>query len=171
MKANFLAVLLLTSCFAYAEVPSGSEIFTPETLSKGMSVESDGYKFEVEHSRDGTYLLARASSGKINKVKLPEAGLSNMERLFYVSSNGCGGKSVDAVIQIGPESHADLEFRSFYRIIFSRDLSSVISEFFDPSVSVVNAVLPIQTVEGIEDKETKEKIVCEGSKPIVKARK
>ncbi|KAB7769644.1 hypothetical protein CKY51_05715 [Xanthomonas maliensis] len=133
-----------------------------------MSLDSHGYRFEIVRDEETTSLLAKSPAGKEQSVALGPAGFSNIERLFYVESHGCGSASIDVVLQLGPEANDDILRRSYYRVMFSRDLSSVVSAFFDPSVDAANAVLPIQTVKDIVSSEHKEFIACDGSAPVVK---
>ncbi len=167
MKKLVLALLLLMPLALRAEMAQNSEIFTPETLSGGMSLESNGYRFEIIKSEEMNILLAKSPAGIKKEVKLPAAGFSRPERLFYVKSYGCGAESIDVVIQLAPEPDDDVKYRSYYRIILSKDMSLVVSEFFDPSVSTVNAVLPIQSVKGLGNIDGREKIICHGPKPVV----
>lgn len=167
MTRLVLTLLLSTPTLLHAGALQSSEIFTPETLNSGMSLTSDGFYFEITGSGGASALLAKSPSGSTKEVKLPNAGFSKPERLFYVRSYGCEAESIDVIIQLAPESNDDIKYRNYYRIIFSKDITSVISQFFDPSVSAANAVLPIQSVKNLESTYTKEKIICSGSKPIV----
>lgn len=168
MKLIAATFLLSTPFLLYAAPAQNSEIFTPESLNSGMSLESDGYHFEVMESEGAASLVAKAPTGAKKTVRLQEAGFSKLERLFYTKSHACGISSVDVIIQLGPDENDDIKYRSYYRIVFSKDLKSVISEFFDPSISAANAVLPLQTVENLKNNGTKEMITCEGTKPFVK---
>ncbi|MBN6149859.1 hypothetical protein JR065_05870 [Xanthomonas sp. AmX2] len=171
MRILALVLLLPASFLLQAKAPQNSEIFTPESLSSGMSLEANGYRFEIVESGGVTALLAKSPSGMKKTVELHDAGFSRPERLFYVKSHGCNIESIDVVIQFAPEPNEDIKYRNYYRIVFAKDMSSVVSEFFDPSVAAANAVLPIQSVRNLEDKYTKEKITCKGSKPIVEEKK
>ncbi|WP_341809235.1 hypothetical protein WMO32_19520 [Xanthomonas oryzae pv. oryzicola] len=168
MKILISIILSLVFFPAHANPQDGAQIFIPEKLSEGMSLKANGYRFEIVRDEENTSLIARSPAGKEETVKLGKAGFSKIERLFYLESHGCGSESIDIVIQVGPEANDEIIRRSYYRIIFSREITKVISKFFDPSVDAANAVLPIQTVEGLVSSESKDFISCNGSRPIVK---
>ncbi|MGS0515871.1 hypothetical protein ACQR5T_00955 [Xanthomonas oryzae pv. oryzicola] len=164
-----VATFLLSNPFILCAAPvQNSEIFTPESLNSGMSLDSDGYHFEIMESEGAASLVAKSQTGAKKIVKIQEAGFSRLERLFYTKSHACGISSVDVIIQLGPDENDDIKKRNYYRIVFSKDIKSVISEFFDPSIAAANAVLPLQTVENLKNNDTKDMITCEGTKPVVK---
>ncbi|MFT4256658.1 MAG: hypothetical protein QM599_06855 [Pseudoxanthomonas sp.] len=125
------------------------------------------YKFSLDESMSGKKIVGSFSEEEKIKYNLPEAGFDKVERLFVLESHGCGGNSIDLVIQIGPGNQADIRTRDYYRIVFSVDLKSVVSSFYDPSISAANAVLPLQSVEGMPSPATGEKITCNDSVPTV----
>ncbi|NZA28123.1 hypothetical protein H0E84_17225 [Luteimonas sp. SJ-92] len=166
---NALA-LVIGTCVAAgcsAKLPVGAELFVPPGLSSPMSVEIRDYKFSLRESDSGKLVTGTFSGGSDIEHSLAQAGFDKVERIFALESHGCGSNSIDLVIQTGPEKTADIHTRNHYRIVFSADLSTVITEFFDPSVSAANAVLPLQSVEGISDPTTGARIVCIGTTPAV----
>lgn len=163
-------VLLMASCAAAAcpvELRAGAELFVPPGINSPMSVEIQSYKFSLHESESGKLVSGAFSGGAEIEHALSEAGFDKVERIFALESHGCDGNSVDLVIQTGPGKNADVRTRSHYRIVFSMDLSAVIAEFYDPSISAANAVLPLQSVEGMSDPETGERIICNGTTPVV----
>lgn len=90
-----------------------------------------------------------------------------MWRIFTVESDFCGEKTVDLVLQMEPSRHSETQRWRYYRVVFSSDLGEAVSEFYDPSVAAVNAVVPMQAAEGLPDPYLNGKIVCDGSTPKV----
>ncbi|WP_457007985.1 hypothetical protein [Luteimonas sp. A537] len=137
-------------------------------IDRGMLIKTSEYQFELKPSPDQFYVIEGTSgNGARIKHKLMEPHFSRAERMFVVENHSCGAKHIDLVIQTGPSQNADIIERNYYRVVFSQDLSSVVSEFFDPSVAVANAVLPLQTIGVIAKESTEIEISCKDNSPIV----
>ncbi|WP_158685914.1 hypothetical protein [Achromobacter spanius] len=163
-----LAALPFTSLAEYA-IPSNAELFMREMTGRPMTVKKGNYAFTIENasSTRGKAIEAKLMGKSILKITNDDPNLENTERLFAVESHGCNENTIDLVIQTGPRKNDDIITRSYYRYVFSIDLKSIVAEFYDPSVLALNAVLPIQTVEGIPSPEDGKKIVCKDDIPVV----
>uniref|UniRef100_UPI0033416349 hypothetical protein n=1 Tax=Castellaniella defragrans TaxID=75697 RepID=UPI0033416349 len=169
-KMAFISLIAIpSSASPCIDLPTGAEIFMREDPDNPMTVEKDKYRFTLNHpgSYSGTMIKGEISGEVKITHAVDGATFQHAERLFALNSHGCGGRSIDLVIQLGPGKYGDIQQRDYYRIVFSTDLESVISEFYDPSVSALNAVFPIQSIEGTPSPETGEKIICKGDIPIV----
>lgn len=173
MKPLKLAVLLLVvmpfTSFARNDMPQNSELFMRGTIDRPMTVKKDNYTFTIEYSAStqGKEIKAKLLGRSILKILNDNPSLDNTERLFILESHGCNRKTIDLVIQTGPRKNDDIITRSYYRYVFSPDLKFLVSEFYDPSILAINAVLPIQTVEGIPSPEDGMAIVCKDNVPVV----
>jgi hypothetical protein len=169
VKIKNLAIAIACGIsFDHGTSVGDGELFKPARLGDPISIETREYRFSVTESGESSVVAGKSASGDSIKHELPHIWTNKIERLFALESQGCGGNSIDLVIQIGPGRNADVAKRIYYRIAFSRDLGRVIAEFYDPSVSATNAVLPIQSVEGAPDPDTGQMIICDGPKPSVK---
>lgn len=164
---SLLASALLLSAPSYGEVPPGVEVFRRAGLDAPMKIETSNHSFSVWSSDDGYHIRGRHSNGNRIAHTTMHGGINNVDRVFMVESYFCGEKFVDLVLQMNPLRHAETQRRRYYRIVFSSDLTEVVSEFYDPSVAAVNAVAPMQAVEGIPEPELGGQIVCDGSTPKV----
>lgn len=140
-----------------------------EMIDRPMTIKKGNYTFTTEKTSSfrGNVIEAKLLGKSMLRIEDDNPSLDNAERLFALESHGCDHTTIDLVIQMGPGKNGDIITRSYYRYVFSTDLKSVISEFYDPSVLAVNAVLPIQTVEGIPSPEDGGRIVCRGNVPVV----
>lgn len=168
MRSIILISLIVGSATLHAsDIPPGAEIFTAEGLAQPMSVETAEYKFSLIESGNSYLVSGSGPDGAMIEYRLPHAEFQTSERLFVLRSYACGTSTVDLILQLGPPEHADMEERNHYRLVFSDDLASVVAKFYDPSVSSVHAVLPLQSVEGIVDADTGRAISCNGTTPSV----
>ncbi|WP_202905359.1 hypothetical protein, partial [Luteimonas abyssi] len=153
------------TCFA--ELPVGVEVYTIAGLDAPMKIEKKDYQFYL-YENDGSHSISgRRSNGKEIDHTIDDAGVGRVERIFAIDSQPCGTSSIDLVLQIAPSPSSESDRRNYYRIVFDSNLDNVVSEFYDPSIAAVNAILPLQSVEGTTDSETGRKIICNGSKPEI----
>ena len=167
MKMFFLASTLLFSAPCSAEIPLGTEIFKRPGLGTPMEIKTSRYIFSINQI-DGAHLIeGEHPNGNSITHTVEDGGVKNIQRAFVVESHFCGAKFIDLVLQMGPGRHDETQQLSYYRIIFSSDLGSVVSEFYDPSVAAVNGVLPMQSAVGVPSPDLGGEIVCDGSTPKV----
>lgn len=166
--ALFLTVLPLTSV-ASSHIPADAEIFFKGASDESMNFIMDDYTFTLTNSRStqGKVIEAKLLGKLVFKIEDDNQFFNYAERLFALESHGCGRTTIDLVIQMGPGKYGDVITRRYYRYVFSKNLKSLISEFHDPSVLALNAVLPIQTVENIPSPKNGRAITCKGSVPVV----
>ncbi|MGO1541839.1 MAG: hypothetical protein ACTH0Y_02150 [Luteimonas sp.] len=158
-------LLIHTSC--PAAIPLGAEVFKRPGINNPMGIETANYNFSTRNSDDGYKIQGTHSNGNHISHTTKYGVINNVERIFVVESYFCDAESVDLVLQMGPLRHAETQRRMYYRIVFASDFSEVISEFYDPSVAAVNAVVPMQSAEGTPEPELGGEIVCDGSTPNV----
>ncbi|WP_457009873.1 hypothetical protein [Luteimonas sp. A537] len=132
-----------------------------------MTVEISEYKFSLSEAENDYVINGYGPKGSSIEHKLSHAEFQSSERLFAMRSYACNSSTIDLVIQIGPTKNADIFKRDYYRVVFSPELGSVIAQFYDPSIAEANAVLPLQSVEGLVKGKTGMKIACNGTMPIV----
>src|SRR5690625_1287876 len=164
-------LLLVLACFlsplCLAEVPIGVEVFKKPGLRSPMEIKTSSYHFTVEESHGMHLIKGMHVHGGSVAHEIHDGGVKNVRRLFVLESHACGAKFIDLVLQMEPGEYEESGHWRYYRIVFSSDLTEVVSEFYDPSVSAIYAVLPIQNVEGLEEPELGSKIVCDGPVPTV----
>lgn len=165
MKIIILTSIFLLSTTSFSEIPLGVEIFKRPGLGTPMEIKTSRYGFSIEN-KDGTHFIKGTHPNGSNILHtIRDGGVKNIQRIFLVESHFCGEKFVDLVLQMNPSRYEETQQRSYYRIVFSSDLSSVISEFYDPSVAAVNAIVPMQSAEGVPSPDLDGELVCDGSTP------
>ena len=165
MKALVLIFGFLVHASCPAAIPLGVEVFKMPGVNNPMGIETADYSFSTWDSDAGYQIRGGHSNGNHISHTAKYGGINNVERVFLIESYFCGVKSVDLVLQMGPLRHAESQRRTYYRIVFASDLSEVVSEFYDPSVAAVNAVIPMQSAEGTPEPELGGEIVCDGPTP------
>ncbi len=166
MRKVLIVVVCLLSWPSLAEIPMGVEVFKRPGLASPMEIRTERYRFTIENI-DGVHFIKAEGFGTHIAHEVRDGGVKNVRRLFVVESHACGESFVDLVLQMDPSRNEESPRRSYYRIVFSSDLGRTVSEFYDPSVAAVHAVLPLQNVEGLEEPDLGGKILCDGATPEV----
>lgn len=143
IRATLIAFAVLSLApQARAQIALGQEVYS----ANPQFIETKDLRVAVEAIDDVTYLILTTNKAKAETRQfLWDAGSPiQPDRLYLQRSHLCGRGFVDLVLRIPPPRYGDIRSYSYERLVFSDDLSQLVTQMQDGSVAAANAVLPLQ---------------------------
>ena len=142
-----VAALIWASAALGHDLGLGETLVTRLDRGEGHIVQTDRFRAELRPEASGgefiswALTLRRASDGAEGYALVEDSDLYIPDDVTLLESSHCGMRLVEVVLRLPPPRMADIMEFSYIRVIFGADDMAPKAQFFDTSVSALNAVV------------------------------